>query len=464
MQVIELQATKVQSIMELYPNTCLWPEVWLFCQCKREDPALPYHKTRGLIEFDLSTVSETIKYANLRLFCTGAVGNTSWGIAARKLTRENWLDSAATWIKYDGVNSWTAPGGDYDPGMGGYTYNFVVGQYYYFAVSDIVVEAQGGSKKVEIELCGTWWDGGYDWYTIIFQPTAGGGAEYAPTLMCVPDVPPEIHKVYDPTQIDSDTIKLWGYIDYDNGEDVEVRASYHKPGDAATVTDWQDGLHTGGVFTITIDGTDRDQDYYYALQARTDTHDGEWTPEYLFHTSIATPEVETDPANQITLRKAGLTGKATAVYNASIIERGFVWDTVSHDKPVGVSPEESEYANCWTEAGEFALEMFTHEISGLERNTTYYFRACVCDNYPEWGYGDELSFTTKDYIAAWEFEDYRLGNVVKVIDEDLGIDVWCRVTRITRDLFNPAKAHLELENIPGEVDIHKDERWEREKY
>ncbi|MCJ7828151.1 MAG: phage tail protein [Dehalococcoidia bacterium] len=49
---------------------------------------------------------------------------------------------------------------------------------------------------------------------------------------------------------------------------------------------------------------------------------------------------------------------------------------------------------------------------------------------------------------GWDFEALQLGSMVKVIDEDLGIDINARIVKITRDLSDPTNIRVEISN-PG---------------
>jgi len=48
---------------------------------------------------------------------------------------------------------------------------------------------------------------------------------------------------------------------------------------------------------------------------------------------------------------------------------------------------------------------------------------------------------------GWTFEVLQLGSIVKVIDEDLGIDIDARIVRIIRDLSNPENIQVEISNV-----------------
>jgi hypothetical protein len=114
------------------------------------------------------------------------------------------------------------------------------------------------------------------------------------------------------------------------------------------------------------------------------------------------PEIDTDAADDIGCTEyninhtATLNGDITATGGEANDERGFVWDTATKAAPGNVAPAASGYANNWTEAGSFSTGVFDHAITGLVRDTTYYFRACS-HNSQSWAYGDELTFDTLGY-------------------------------------------------------------------
>jgi len=72
-------------------------------------------KARSLLQFNLSTVPprSTILDASLSLFVLTQVNPTTHNVSLHQITRD-WTETGATWNKYDGVNFWTTPGGDYN--------------------------------------------------------------------------------------------------------------------------------------------------------------------------------------------------------------------------------------------------------------------------------------------------------------------------------------------------------------
>ncbi|MDA2936197.1 DNRLRE domain-containing protein [Patescibacteria group bacterium AH-259-L05] len=72
------------------------------------------YNRRGLIWFDLSSIpgGATINSATLYLYEAQTYG-LARTVAIHRLT-QGWTESGVTWASYDGTNSWTLSGGDYD--------------------------------------------------------------------------------------------------------------------------------------------------------------------------------------------------------------------------------------------------------------------------------------------------------------------------------------------------------------
>ena len=98
--------------------------------------------------------------------------------------------------------------------------------------------------------------------------------------------------------------------------------------------------------------------------------------------NVIIPTVTTSAATSILSSSATLNRNITATGGENVLERGFDWGTSS-----------GSYPNSWTESGSFGTGGFSHPITGLNQQTTYYFRA-KARNSAGWSYGSELSFTT----------------------------------------------------------------------
>ena len=91
--------------------------------------------------------------------------------------------------------------------------------------------------------------------------------------------------------------------------------------------------------------------------------------------------VTTLDATNITVDGATLNGRINGTETLTV--RGFEWGKQS-----------GNYTDSWTEEGSFPPGSFSHSISGLDPDTTYYFRAKAYSSDAGWIYGNELSFHT----------------------------------------------------------------------
>jgi hypothetical protein len=136
--------------------------------------------------------------------------------------------------------------------------------------------------------------------------------------------------------------------------------------------------------------------YYFRAKAYSDASGWIYGNELSFTT--LTTIVTTHPATNITLTSATLNGE-TANFTATI--RGFDWGKQS-----------GNYTDSWTEEGSFPPSTFSHTITGLDQDTTYYFRAKAYSSETGWIYGDELSFHTlapPGWLTGWS---YRKSHVI----------------------------------------------------
>ena len=125
------------------------------------------------------------------------------------------------------------------------------------------------------------------------------------------------------------------------------------------------------------------ENFLYELEA--------WGPE-----PVQRPTVETKDAENIQQTSVTLRGEITNIggEDAEVDEIGFEWGTIS----------EGPYSNSSTESENrpYGEGDFSKEITGLEPETKYYFRAKAHNQSsiwdwggsPGWGYGEEKSFTT----------------------------------------------------------------------
>lgn len=120
------------------------------------------------------------------------------------------------------------------------------------------------------------------------------------------------------------------------------------------------------------------------------TH-GDWGGEE--QEFLLPPTTSTVGTVVITPTSARLNGEVTSLYPSPCDRRGFEWGT-----------ESGIYPYSWTETDGFGIGSFNHVVTGLEEDTTYYFRA-KAHNSEGWGYGGEKSFTPEFKV------DLRLSDV-----------------------------------------------------
>lgn len=73
---------------------------------------------------------------------------------------------------------------------------------------------------------------------------------------------------------------------------------------------------------------------------------------------------------------------------------------------------------------------------------------------------------TITFPGGWTFEGLKLGSVVKVIDEDLAIDIQTRIVKIIWDLSEPLNTKIEVANVSKDVieSLGRDYRWRQKFY
>lgn len=126
--------------------------------------------------------------------------------------------------------------------------------------------------------------------------------------------------------------------------------------------------------------------YYYrgwAYDTDSTYYSGNYTQATGNTSAIFAPTVTTTAnATGITATTATVEGNITAINCENASTRGFQWGNAC-----------GNLTDNWTEGGSFGTGAFTHEITGLSANTTYYFRALAA-NSGGTGYGACDNFTT----------------------------------------------------------------------
>ncbi len=109
-----------------------------------------------------------------------------------------------------------------------------------------------------------------------------------------------------------------------------------------------------------------------------------YMPRLVIDYTILPPTVVTQNATNVEETTATLNGEITAISgDDNCTERGFEWGT-----GMGV------YTENWTETGDYDIDTFSYNATGLTEGELYYFRAKAL-SAGGWGYGEGLTFLTK---------------------------------------------------------------------
>jgi hypothetical protein len=111
----------------------------------------------------------------------------------------------------------------------------------------------------------------------------------------------------------------------------------------------------------------------------------------------AVPTISTVAASTPTYtggsHNATLNGNISSAGGSPVTQRGFVWSATSNSTSPGNIVPPVNYTSNWTEgSSSWGIGAFTHNVGGLTKGATYYFRA-YANNIYGWAWGDELSFT-----------------------------------------------------------------------
>ena len=190
----------------------------------------------------------------------------------------------------------------------------------------------------------------------------------------------------DVTDISWTTAKCSGNVTIDGGTEVTERgvcwSTDHEPTTNGNHASNGTGL---GNYTIGMTGLSDGTTYYvraYAVNSKGTSY-GE---ERIFTTkAITKPVVTTLSVTDISYSSATGGGNVTDDGGAMVTERGVCWST-GHEPTISGS-----HASNGTGLGNYAISM-----TGLSDGTTYYVRA-YAKNQAGVGYGDEMSFKSKDF-------------------------------------------------------------------
>jgi len=141
---------------------------------------------------------------------------------------------------------------------------------------------------------------------------------------------------------------------------------------------------TAGIGSIDLSGLTPGTTYYF--RAKAVGHGTSYGSEGSFTTLTTPPSVtnSTSAATDVTIHSATLSGDLTSLGTASAGKVSFEWGTT----PGGPYPNETD-SQILTDTG-----FFSAGLTGLEPNTTYYFRIKADGGTHGSTYGDEGSLTT----------------------------------------------------------------------
>jgi hypothetical protein len=146
----------------------------------------------------------------------------------------------------------------------------------------------------------------------------------------------------------------------------------------------ESGTFSPGTFSYNLTNLSPGTRYYFRAKAYSDATGWIYGSEHSFIT--LTPTVITYYASYITRTSAILKGGTNFI--ATI--RGFEWGKQS-----------GNYTDSWTESDSFPAGSYSHTITNLDPDTTYYFRAKAYNPSLGWVYGGERSFTTPLGEVLW---------------------------------------------------------------
>ena len=265
-----------------------------------------------------------------------------------------------------------------------------------------------------------------------------------------PPVVPTVTNSTGASSVTTNSARLNGNVTDTGGEDPTVTVYWGGTDGGTTPGSWANNVGLGdlsaGAFYTDISSLDPNTTYYYRCYA-TNSGGNDWADDTEeFNTSVATPTVTTNAADNIGSTDATLHGNITDIGGENCDQRGFEWDIDSGES----------YANTWTESGTYGIEAFNHIISSLSPGVTYYFRA-KAHNSAGWAYGSELSFSTISTITITGTDLAPAG--VSPGDTEVGMLQLGLITDGGSATLTHAKVDLTGTAADGVVDISSVEVW-----
>ena len=206
------------------------------------------------------------------------------------------------------------------------------------------------------------------------------------------------------SQVTTNSAFVEANVTNDGGGDITERgfvySSTSQYPTTASATKVTSGTGTG-TFSVTLDGLTPSTKYYvraYAKNSAGTAYGGQaiFTTSDL-PTSVTLPTVTTTAATSIKETSAVTGGNVTSDGNATVTERGIVYNTYAN-------PTVTTATKVLIGSGTGA---YTYTLTGLQSNTKYYVRAYAV-NEKGTAYGSEITFTTKSAesgLAKFGWED-----------------------------------------------------------
>ena len=247
-------------------------------------------------------------------------------------------------------------------------------------------------------------------YYVRAYATNSAGTAYGNELsFAASPVLPTINTM-DASSITATTASSGGNITSDGGASVTLRGVCWNTATSPTTTNSKTTDGTGtGTFASSLSGLTPGKTYYVRAYASNSAGTA-YGNEISFTTSAVIPTLTTTAITLITSTAASSGGNISSDGGATISARGVCWST-------SASPT---IANNISSDGSGAGS-FVSSLSGLTSNTTYYVRA-YATNVAGTAYGDEISFTTYNWVLG-TVNDYD-GNTYNTII--IGPQVWMR--------------------------------------
>ncbi len=206
------------------------------------------------------------------------------------------------------------------------------------------------------------------------------------------------------SQVTTNSAFVEANVTNDGGGDITERgfvySSTSQYPTTASATKVTSGSGTG-TFTTTLEGLTPSTTYYvraYAKNSAGTAYGGQATfTTSDLPTSVTLPTVTTTAASSIKETSAVTGGNVTSDGNATVTERGIVYNTYAN-------PTVTTATKVLIGSGKGS---FTYTLTGLQSNTKYYVRA-YATNEKGTAYGSEISFTTKSAesgLAKFGWED-----------------------------------------------------------